>query len=103
MENLLADHQDGKTNQATDTGICEEEADGTSEVDAQLEQKLIHAHKKRKLHSPNMGQMSIQLHEKPPRTVSTGYSLRKNPHPSRKLKFLKLGTSFSKEGRYNID
>ena len=41
MENLLADHQDGKTNQVTDAGICEEEADGTSEVDAQVEQKLI--------------------------------------------------------------
>ena len=39
MENLLADHQDGKTNQATDTSICEEEADGTSEVDTQPEAK----------------------------------------------------------------
>ena len=37
VENLLADHQDNKTNQVTDIGICEEEADGNSEVGAQLE------------------------------------------------------------------
>ena len=36
-ENLLADHQDDKTNKAAETSICEEEDDSTSEVDIQPE------------------------------------------------------------------
>ena len=80
VENLLADHQDGKTDQATDMGICEEEADGNSEVGEQLEAETDTCLEKTETPQPKQG-----AHEKLSRTVSTGYSLRKNPLPSRKL------------------
>ena len=37
VENLLANHQDDKTNQTTDSSICKEEADGNLEISLQLE------------------------------------------------------------------
>ena len=82
VELLLAD---GKTNQANDTGICEE-ADDDSERGAQLEAETdIHLEE---VETPQPRQDANEYPStvrNPPEMLSTGYSLRKHPRPSRKL------------------
>ena len=84
VENLLADHQDDKINKATDASNCEEEADSTSEVDIQLEAETDTCSEEVEIPQPKQG-ANERPTGNPPRTVSTGYLLRKNPRPSRKL------------------
>ena len=84
VENLLADHQDDKINKATDASNCEEEADSTLEVDIQLEAETDTCSEEVEIPQPKQG-ANERPTGNPPRTVSTGYSLRKNPRPSRKL------------------
>ena len=83
MENLLADHQDEKTNKA----ICEEEADSTSEVDIQLEAETDPGTKEVETPQPKHGANEHPAGN-PPRTVSTSYSLRKNARPSSNYKLI---------------
>ena len=84
VELLLADLQDGKTNQANDTGICEEEADDDSEKGAQLEAEAGINLEEAETPQPRQGANEYPS-KKPARNISAGYSLRRHPRPSRKL------------------